>query len=74
MILPRDQTRGGIGFELLLGYEVVDDDELAFRSGVEVTYRIGDVEYLSVSPGQLVYCPEEMDSDDCFDQAEAEGG
>ena len=70
MITPRDQTRGEIGYELLLGYRVIDDETITWRSTVEVVYRVGDQEYLWRSPARLVYCPRDLKSDECRAEAE----
>ncbi len=46
-----------MGFELILGYEVVDDSAVATRTAIEVTYGVGTERFLWKSPAQLVYCP-----------------
>lgn len=70
VIEPREQTQRRLGYELLLGYEVVRDSEVASRSQIEVTYRIGDQDYVWTSLARLVYCPAREKSEDCFDEAE----
>lgn len=70
VIKPRHETRGkpGIGYELLLGYEVLDDSRIAARTLVEVDYRVGAMLYTWRSPAALVYCPEHLvDGDVCVD-------
>ncbi len=69
VIQPRSQTRGEIGYELLLGYRVVDDTALSSRSTVEIVYRVDDQEYLWRPPSRLVYCPQGRSGRDCFDEA-----
>ena len=66
LVIPRDETRERIGYELLLGYEVVDDTEIGFRSEIVVTYRVDDEDYEWRSPARLVYCPDSATSDECF--------
>ena len=63
---PVSQTRKGMGYELLLGYEVIDEGALTARTAVEVVYRVDGKDYLWRSESQLVYCPEAMTGDECF--------
>lgn len=65
-IRARDQTQQRMGYELLLGYEIVADDQIAARTEVQVTYQVGDRTYLWTSPAALVYCPEDEDPDICM--------
>lgn len=67
---PRAKTRQRIGYELLLGYEVIDDSTLAQRTAVEVTYRVGGDTYKWTSPGVLVYCPGGQNAEECLRQAD----
>lgn len=69
VIEPREQTRRRLGYELLLGYEIVDDSEIAFREEIVVTYRIDDTDYAWRAPAKLVYCPESATSEECFTKA-----
>lgn len=69
VVLPREETPRRMGYELLLGYEVVDDSEPVWRSAIEVVYRVGGEDYLWQSPSMLVYCPEGMTGDQCFEIA-----
>lgn len=73
-IRPRDQTRRNMGYELLLGYEIVADHEIATRTAVQVTYRIADRTYLWTSPAALVYCPANEDSNTCREAGGDTGG
>lgn len=70
---PLRRTRREIGYELLLGYRVVDDSAVSSRSSVEIVYRVGTKEYLWRSPSRLVYCPEDQEADACFETAERDG-
>lgn len=72
VLQPKDETRNGMAYELLVGYEIVDDSRVGYRSGLEVTYRVGDELFLWESPARLLYCPEPMESDECHDVADAD--
>jgi hypothetical protein len=52
-ILPEAQTRDRLGYELLLGYEIVSP-ELAVRRGIEVTYRVGNTTYGRFLPARII--------------------
>lgn len=63
-ILPEAQTRDGLGYELLVGYEVVSS-EVAMRSGIEVTYRVSGQTYVQFLPARIVYCPKPRSPAEC---------
>lgn len=65
-ITPRDETRNDLGYELLLGYEVIDDSEQVSRTSVEVVYEVGGERFRWVSPATLAYCPASMKSEECI--------
>jgi hypothetical protein len=67
---PRSQTRQRIGYELLLGYEIVDDSKLGKRDAVEVTYKVGGTTYRWTSSAGLIYCPADEDLDVCLHAGE----
>jgi hypothetical protein len=63
-ILPEARTRDRLGYELLLGYEVVSSD-VAVRRGIEVTYRVGSTTYERFLPARIIYCPKPNSSREC---------
>lgn len=69
-IEPRVETRNGMGYELLIGYEVIDDTRVGYRAAVEVTYTVGDETYLWRSPGRMLFCPQGRTSEECNAEAE----
>lgn len=72
VIDPREETRQRLGYELLLGYEVVDDTTVDHRSAIEVTYEVDGKQYLWRSPARLVYCPPDKTNEECNEIAEAD--
>ncbi len=65
LLRPRHQTRDRMGYELLVGYRVVDDTQVAAREKLVVRYRAAGQEHELVLPARLVYCPPEMPSRTC---------
>jgi hypothetical protein len=72
VIQPAEQTPGGKGYELLIGYEIVDGAQVGYRTGVEVTYQVGEDLYSWRSPARLLYCPPSMKPNRCRAAAEAD--
>lgn len=64
-VQPRDETRSGIGYELLVGYEILDDTEVGYRSGLKVIYRVDGELFEWSSPARLLYCPKSMQYEEC---------
>jgi hypothetical protein len=63
-IVPEAQTRDELGYELLLGYEVIAP-KLAIRRGIEVRYRIGSTTYQQFLPARILYCPKPRAARQC---------
>ncbi len=63
-VMPRAQTREELGYELLLGYEVIAS-ELAIRRGIEVRYQVGSTTYEQFLPARILYCPKPRTAKQC---------
>lgn len=63
-ISPVARTRRELGYELLLGYKV-EQQELAIRKGILVRYAVGSVTYETFLPARMVFCPEKMTEREC---------
>lgn len=58
-ILPRSDTRLGLGYELLIGYAFVKD-AFSTRSNIVVDYTVAGSSYEVAIPARLVLCPTTM--------------
>lgn len=72
VIVPVAETRRSMGYELLVGYEILDDTQIGYRAGLRITYRVGDEEFVWESPARMLYCPVPQKSADCRAEAEAD--
>lgn len=68
-LLPTSQA-GPMGYELLLGYEVLDPDSYGARDSVTIDYRVGDVTYTFTQQARIVFCPLQATRTACADYAE----
>lgn len=73
VLQPVAQTRNEMAYELLVGYEVLDDTEVGYRAGLRVRYEVAGDEFVWNAPARLLFCPDGMETADCERVAEDDG-
>ncbi|MFJ6679702.1 hypothetical protein ACIQLK_11350 [Microbacterium sp. NPDC091382] len=53
-------------YQILIGYRGVIE-EMSIRSGVEVTYRVGEITYRDTLPARIIMCPADQEQA-CLDE------
>jgi hypothetical protein len=72
-ILPAAKTFNANGYELLLGYRI-KSREPAIRTGIRLTYRIGDETFEAVIPAAFAMCASNQSDAECSSEADAAAG
>jgi hypothetical protein len=55
----------GKTYMLILGYRVIDADNLGHRTGIDIEYEVAGEKYLAKLPAGLVTCPQALSDKEC---------